>query len=306
MAINLAAISSELLPGLLAVEGKYKEVPLELESIFTKKKSFMNQEFVSHMRYTGISQQKFDGESVAYDNEPREVYKNNLKPIGAGLGYVFTRNALADNLYKSDFGVANMGLANGMRAFWNQQSAFLFNNCTVLDPTVGGDGQPLASTAHPIGGGAGGTFATTTSTPQSLTEGALLSALKTIPTTYVDEAGLYIDVEVQKIVIPWNLKDVALRLTQSILRPGSAENDPNIIHEILGPVNPMVVSRYLTNQFGWFLTTNVKGWIELDREEFETDMFVDFDTDNLKVKCYERKGYFNTDPRSGYFQFATA
>jgi hypothetical protein len=107
------------------------------------------------------------------------------------------------------------------------------------------------------------------------------------------------------LLFPWNLRDVALRLLGAELRPGTANNDPNIIHDLNGHIRPKVC-RFLTSSYAWWLLTSVKGFIEIEREPFEMDMFVDFDTDNLKVKCYERKGYFWNDPRAAYGQMATS
>ena len=224
-------------------------------------------------------------------------------PVGAGLGYTITRNALADCLYKDTFVPTNLGLQNSMRSFWNTQAAYVFNTASTYNSAIGGDGLALLSTAHPIDTG---TFANTSSTPQSLNEASLIAAIKAVPTNFVDQAGLYIDVTTEKLLIHWQLRDVALRLLESELRPGTANNDPNVIQKLHGGVTDLVTSRFLTNQYAWFLTTSVPGLIEIEREEFEMDIFVDFDTDNLKVKCYERKGYFYNDPRAVYGQLATA
>lgn len=302
MAINLAAIYNELFPGLAGITGKYKELPLELDDIFTKRQSYMNQEFTVQNRFTGIAQLKEDGQGVAYDNSPGERFKYNMKPIGAGLGYVLTRNVLADCLYKDEFPVQNLYLQNSMRYFWNLQAAYLFNTATTYDANTGGSGQPMLSVSHPVDGS---TFANTSSTPQSLSEGSLIAAIKAIPTTFVDQANMLIDVLPERLLVPWNIRDVALRITGAELRPGTAQNDPNIIHDLNGHIG-VKTCRFLSSQYAWFLLTSVKGAICFEREPFEMDMFVDFDTDNLKVKCYERKGYFWNDPRFVYGQAATA
>lgn len=304
MSINLASIFQELQPGLMAVTGKYKEVPMEFDRIFVKKSSKLNLERTVQTRFLGIGQLKQDGGSTLYDNNAGDRFVYSLQPIGAGLGYTITRNALADCLYKDTFTPTNLGLQNSMRAFWNTQAAYIFNTATTYQAATGGTGQPLLSTAHPVDTG---TFANTSSTPQSLNEASLIAAIKAVPQTFVDQAGLFIDVQTEKLLIPWNLRDVALRLLKSELRPGTANNDPNVINEIHGGgIKELVTSRYLTSNYAWWLTTNVPGLLEIERESFEMDMFVDFDTDNLKVKCYERKGYFFNDPRSVYGQMATA
>ena len=52
---------------------------------------------------------------------------------------------------------------------------------------------------------------------------------------------------------------------------------------------------YLTSQSAWFLLTNIDGLSYMERVKFESDMQVDFVTDNLLVKGYERYsfGYYN-------------
>jgi|WetSurMetagenome_2_1015567.scaffolds.fasta_scaffold52419_2 hypothetical protein len=303
MSINLASIANQLQPGLMAVTGKYKEVPLEFSSIFVKKTSILNMERSSQARFLGIGQLKADGGATQFDNMAGDRYTYNMQPINAGLGYVMTRNTLADGLYKDVFTPSNLGLQNSMRNFWNTQAAYLFNAASTYNPLIGGDGVALLSTSHPVDTG---TWANTSSTPQSLSESSLLAAIKAIPKTFVDQAGLFIDVMAKDLLVPWALRDVALRLTETELRPGTANNDLNIIPILHGGKPRLVTSRFLTSDYAWFLTTSVNGFIHLEREPFETDMFVDFDTDNLKVKCFERAGFFYNDPRAVYGMMATA
>jgi hypothetical protein len=303
MSINLASIFNQLTPGLMAVTGKYKEVPNEFASIFVKKQSILNMERTSQARFLGIGQMKADGAATAFENLAGDRYTYNMQPINAGLGYVMTRNTLSDGLYKDVFRPNNLGLQNSMRNFWNVQAAYLFNAATTYNPLIGGDGVALLSASHPYDGG---TWANTSSTPQSLSEASLTAAIKAIPSTFVDQAGLFIDVMSEDLLIPWNLRDVALRLIKTELRPGTANNDINVIPVLHGGIKNIVTSRFLTSPYAWFLTTSVKGFIHLEREPFETDMFVDFDTDSLKVKCFERAGYFNNDPRAVYGMMATA
>jgi len=303
MSINLASIAKQLTPGLMAVTGKYKEVPLEFDAVFTKKTSTLNMERSLQARYLGMAALKADGGATVFDNNAGDRYTYNMQPINAGLGYVITRNALADGLYKDAFTPTNLGLQNSMRAFWNTQAAYIFNAASTYNTATGGDGKALLATDHPYDGG---TWANTSSTPQSLNEVSLLAAIKAIPKTFVDQAGIFIDVNHENLVIPINLLDVAKRLLDTELRPGTANNDVNVIHTTHGKVQRLVASRYLTSDYAWFLTTSVKGLIHLEREPFESDMFVDFDTDNLKVKCFERAGFFYNDPRCMYGQMATA
>jgi len=56
-----------------------------------------------------------------------------------------------------------------------------------------------------------------------------------------------------------------------------------------------MVNDFLTSATAWFLLTNIDGLSYMERVKFETDMQVDFVTDNLLVKGYERYsfGYYN-------------
>jgi hypothetical protein len=91
------------------------------------------------------------------------------------------------------------------------------------------------------------------------------------------------------------------------LRPGTADNDVNAILTTAGGLpEGYMTNDFLTSNFAWFLLTNIAGLAYMERVKFETDMQVDFVTDNLLVKGYERYsfGYFNW--RAIYGSFPTS
>jgi hypothetical protein len=103
------------------------------------------------------------------------------------------------------------------------------------------------------------------------------------------------------------LEPVAIRLTKTELRPGTADNDVNAILSTAGGIpEGYIVNDYLTSNFAWFCLTNVKGLIYLQRIPFEMDMFVDFYTDNLLVKAYERFSFSYYDWRSVWGSFPSS
>jgi hypothetical protein len=67
-----------------------------------------------------------------------------------------------------------------------------------------------------------------------------------------------------------------------------------------------MVNDFLTSQFAWFLLTNIDGLSYMERVKFETDMQVDFVTDNLLVKGYERYSFSYYNWRSVYGNFPTS
>jgi hypothetical protein len=178
------------------------------------------------------------------------------------------------------------------------------NTATTYNAAVGGDGVALCSTAHPIDGG---TVANTPTTQVDLNEATLLNAMIAIRTNFKDQAGLKVFARGRKLIIPPQLEPVAIRLLKTELRPGTADNDVNALMTTAGGLpEGYMVNDFLTSPYAWFLLTNIDGLAYMERVKFETDMQVDFVTDNLLVKGYERYsfGYYNW--RSIYGSFPTS
>ena len=134
------------------------------------------------------------------------------------------------------------------------------------------------------------------STPVDLNEATLLNAMIAIRTNFKDQAGLKIFARGRKLIIAPQNEPVAVRLTKTELRPGTADNDVNAIFSTAGGLSEgYMVNDFLTSAYPWFLLTNIDGLSYMERKPFETDMQVDFVTDNLLVKGYERYsfGYYN-------------
>ena len=90
-------------------------------------------------------------------------------------------------------------------------------------------------------------------------------------------------------------------------RPGTADNDVNAIMQTAGGLpEGFLVMDFLTSAFPWFLLTNIDGLSYMSRIGFETDMQVDFITDNLLVKGYERYSFAYYNWRSIWGTYPTA
>lgn len=304
MSVNLAAIRDLLLPGLRGVDGKYAQIPARWPSVFTKGKSNMALERTVSMRYLGLAKLKTEGGQTSFDNGAGERFVYNQEHNEIALGYAITRKAIDDNLYKSQFNPSNLGL---IQSFAQTKEIFgwnVLNTANTYNSAIGGDGVALCSTAHPIDGN---TVANTPSVQVDLNEASLLNAMTTIPTTYLDNAGLKVFARARKLVVPNALEPVAIRLTKTELRPGTADNDVNAILSTSGGLaDGYVCSEFLTSNFAWFLLTNIEGLLYLERIAYESDMQVDFTTDNLLVKGYERYSFGYKDWRAIYGAFPTS
>jgi len=304
MAVNLSQIKDLLLPGLRGVEGKYEQIPSQYDKIFTKHDSKMALERTAEMRYLGLAQLKTEGGQTSFDSGAGERFVYNQEHTEIALGYAITRKAIDDNLYKTQFTPSNLGLVESFQQTKEIYGANLLNTAQTYNAAVGGDGVALCSTAHPIDGGS---VANTPTTQVDLNEATLLNAMIAIRTNFRDQAGLKVFARGRKLIIPPALEPVAIRLLKTELRPGTADNDVNAIMTTAGGLpEGYLVNDFLTSSYAWFLLTNIDGLAYMERVKFETDMQVDFVTDNLLVKGYERYsfGYYNW--RAIYGSFPTS
>jgi hypothetical protein len=293
MAVNLSAIKDLLLPGLRGIEGKYEQIPSQYDKIFTKHESRMALERTAEMRYLGLAQLKTEGGQTAFDNGAGERYVYNQEHTEIALGYAITRKAIDDNLYKTQFQPSNLGLIESFNQTKEIYGANVINTSTTYNASVGGDGKALIATDHPIDGG---TVANRPATDVELNEATLLAGMIAVRTAFKDQTGLKVFARARKLLVPPQLEPVAIRLTKTELRPGPADNDVNAIISTSGGLpEGYMTNDFLTSATAWFLLTNIDGLSYMERVKFETDMQVDFVTDNLLVKGYERYsfGYYN-------------
>lgn len=306
MPVSLTSIRDLLKPGLYAVEGKYDMIPSQWSQVFTTRKSTLAVERKVQNRFLGLAALKSEGGQTTFDNNAGERFVYNAESFEVGLGYAITRKAIDDNLYKSEFNPTNLQLLDSFNQFKEIQSANIFNNGTTYDSTIGGDGKALFATDHPVDGS---TVANRFSTDLDLNESSLLQMMINIRSTFVNEAGLKIYARAEKLVVPVNLEPVAIRLTKTELRPGTANNDVNAILSTGGGLRDgYMVWDYLTSNYAWFCLTNYAkdALLMMKRIPFETDMQVDFTTDNLLVKGYERYTPTYNDWRCAYGSFPSS
>jgi len=304
MPVALSQIRDLLLPGLWGISGKYSMIERQWPKVFRQTDSVMALERRAAMRYLGFAQLKQEGGPTAFDNSAGQRFVYNAEHLEIGLGYAITRKAIDDNLYKSEFGPSNDGLMESFKETEELYAANVFNTGTTFNAAIGGDGQALFSTAHPIDTG---TIANQPSPDVDFNETTLLNALIQIRATWRDNAGLKIHARGRKVIVPPQLEPVALRLMRSELRPGTSTND---INAILGMNESLqegfMVWDYLTSAFAWFVLTNHDGLIWFNRKPFEMDMSVEFTTDNLLVKGYQRYVPTYYDFRSVWGTFPTS
>ena len=304
MPIALANIRSELLPGLFDVRGSYDMIPRQWDKVFTTRKSNLAVERSTQMAFTALPFLKDEGAATQFDNNAGERFTWAFVHLEVALGYAITRKAIDDNIYKAQFNPTNLKLQEAFAQFKEIQGANVLNLGTTYQSSIIGDGVALFSTAHPFDGG---TWANTSTVPKSLNESTLLADMTNVRVQFVNERGLRILSRARRLIVPPNLEPIAIRLTKTELRPGTADNDVNAILTLSGGLpEGFVVLDFLTSNFAWFLTTNIEGLIHMLRVPYESDMWVDNVTDNLLVKAYERYSFGYNDPRAAWGEFPTS
>jgi len=300
MAISRAQLLKELLPGLNALFGlEYARYGEEHKEIYETEKS--ERSFEEETKLSGFSAApvKAEGTALAYDNA-QEAFTARYSHETIALGFSITEEAIEDNLYDSLSARYTKGLARAM-AYTKQVKAAAVLNNGFNATIVGGDGQPLFSTAHPLI--SGGTNANTPTTPADLNETSLENAVIQIA-AWTDERGLLIAARPKKLIVPPALMFVATRLLETELRVGTNNNDINAIKNNGSIPEGYTVNHFLTAPNAWFLTTDVpNGMKHFERVALQNSMDGDFDTGNVRYKSRERYSFGYSDPLGMYASY---
>jgi hypothetical protein len=204
-----------------------------------------------------------------------------------GLSFTITKEAIQDNLYKSQFPQQAVALRNSLRVTKNILGANILNNAfNPAAPT--GDGQPVCSTAHPIDGG---TFSNTQAVPAAFGEGSLEDAIIAIQ-QFPMQSGILAQTLPRKLSLPPALQFTASRLLNSTFRVNTANNDINALYHNDYIPEGYRINQYLTSPTAWFIITDAPdGLKHYQRSPVETDTYVDFPTNNVMAQATERYSF---------------
>lgn len=293
MAISRAQLLKELLPGLNALFGleyaRYGEEHKEIFETETSERSFEEETKLSGFSAAPV---KGEGSAIAYDNA-QEVFTARYNHETIALGFSLTEEAIEDNLYDALSARYTKALARAMAYTKQVKAASVINN-GFSSSFLGGDGQALFSTAHPLV--SGGTNSNTQTTATDLNETALESAVIQIA-GWTDERGLLIAAKPKKLFVPPGLMFVATRLLETELRVSTSDNDINALKNNGTIPEGYAVNHFITDANSWYLTTDVpNGLKHFVRTPMANSMDGDFDTGNVRYKSRERYSFGWSDP----------
>lgn len=295
MTINTAQIQNLLRPGLAAVFGSDPMYPPQWPEIFEEFQSDKQIELDVELRMMGLGAIRAEGAPTQFqDMGQRYVTQYVNRYIAAG--FIITRAAIKDNLYKAEFPKQAQSLKNSLDQTTEVLGASVLNN-GFSAAFLGGDGVALFSTSHPIDGG---TVANTFSTQADLNETSLEAALTGI-NQFQDVAGLRVMVQARKMIVGPTLQWTANRILNSQFRVGTAMNDISATYNVNAVPDGYKVNQFLTDTNAWFILTNAQqGFKFYNREPYETSVFTDFTSDNMMAKAIKRFSFGWSNFRAGW------
>ena len=242
----------------------------------------------------GSAPVKQEGAGVVFD-QAQETFTARYTHDTIALAFSITEEAIEDNLYDRLAARYTRALARSMSNTKQVKAAAVLNNGQITT-AIGGDGVSLVNAAHPLA--TGGTFSNVLAVAADLNETSLEQSLIDIA-GFVDERGLKVALNGQKMIIPKELQFTAERLMKSPQRVGTADNDINAMVNMGMIPEGYRVNNFLSDTDSFFILTDTpNGFKHFVRSPIKTAMEGDFDTGNVRFKARERYSFGWSDPRA--------
>lgn len=294
-ATNTGNIAKLLWPGLNAIWGSYKDHPGEYTELFdtvSSDKAYEEDQLVPGL---GLAPIKTEGGATSYDTLSQGI-TSRYTHVAYSLGFMITREAMADNQYKSKALKAMKMLARSFKQTKETVAANVYNRAHTSGYTFG-DGSLLCVTNHSTLAGSQSNRLTTAA---DFSEAAV-EDLCVIINNAVDERGLKIALMPRKLLIPTALQFEAARVLKSVGQNDTANNAINAIRSLGIFPDGASINHYFDDTDAFFIRTDAPdGMKHFEREAPEFAQDNDFDTSNLKYKGYERYSMGVTDFRGVY------
>ena len=298
--ISTGSVSRLLQEGVQAVFGNaLKEHEKRWPMMFEEYKS--EKAFEVDVQLEGFNRAfaKTEGDDISFDSR-RQGFTPKYPHVTFAKGYVVTQEALEDELYHQlDEGAR--ALARIMSITKEIEGAAIYNN--GFDPAftmIDGDGQPLFSTAHPLGP-SGGTFSNTLAIQADLSEASLEDLLSLIQTV-VDARGLPAALQAKRLIVAAGQSSFnAQRILGSVLQNDTGNNATNAVRDMNSVRDGWMWNPFLTDPDAWFLTTDApQGLKYFTRRPVTFGQDNAFTSGNARFKADERYSFGWTDPRGAF------
>lgn len=284
-----------LWPGVKAWWGRsYNEHAEKYTDLFDMDTSSQNYEEMVEVTGFGLAPEKKQGTSTSYDSESQGVVNRGVN-VAYSLGYIVTKEENDDNLYETVSKRRVQAVAFSMRQTKEIVAANFYNRAFSGSYTFG-DGKALLANDHPV---VAGTQSNTLAVAADFSE----SALEDLTIQMMDaknSRGLNINPTPTTLIGPTKYAYEFKRVLGSELQNDTANNAINAM-KAMGTIPKWSINPYLTDVDAWFVRSNVPSGLKcFMRTAIEFGQDVDFDTDNLKAKAYERYMFMFGDWRTLY------
>ena len=230
-----------LWPGVASWFGsKYAEHEAQYPKLFETRSSTKNYEELVQQTGFGLAPVKPEGSSTMYDSHSQGYTARGVN-VAYSLGYIVTREELADNLYEEVSMRRAGALAFSMAQTRENVGANIYNRAFTA-AYAGGDGKELLATDHPtVSGDQSNELATAADLSEASLEDLCIQIMDA-----TDFKGLKVSIRPKRLIIPTALTYDAQRILKSQLRSGTADNDVNALR-LMGSIPEIVVNNYLTD-----------------------------------------------------------
>ena len=247
-----------------------------------------------HVQFTGKANfgtfvETDEGSGVTYD-AALQGFDKTMTPLQYALGYKISKIAMDDDR-RGIFTDQASDLGWGWTEGRNILTADHFNN-GFNSSFTGPDGVELFSTAHVHEDGS--TFRNELATSADFSATSLATAMIDFR-NFRDGRGKRLNLTPESIMIPPDGWHAVAELVQSPDRPDTASRATNVFRGFFGGgVFNIILNDYLTDTDAWFLIGPKEdhGLVFLEREAFNVQTDVDFDTRTMKVAGW---GRFDSD-----------
>ena len=280
MAAIRANFADELDPAVRTIFfDRYEQEPQVMPKIFNVKTT--DREIEIDSATTGFGKLIQTSELGALDYEdPIKMYRTQYTPLKYTKGFKVSQELYEDDQHNV---ISQMpkALAKSVAYTTEYWGASVLNNGFSTSYTSYGDAKPLFSTSHARADG-GTAQSNASSTGVTLGE-TNLETLRLQLEKHLNDKGEIVNFKADTLIVPVDLRKTAQILTESTMRPGTANNDVNVYDGAF----KVIAWRYLTSTTAWFMadsSNHLLNWFWRIRPEFKNDFNFDADAALYKVR----------------------
>lgn len=211
---------------------RYDAEPQVMPSVFNVLTTDKNQEIDSATSAFGKLLQTSELGALNYE-DPNKMYKTTYTPLKYTLGFKVSQELLEDDQHNV---IAQMPRALAKSVVYTTEywGASVLNNAFSTSYTSYGDGKPLCSTLHSRADG--GTAQSNASSTGIVLSETNLETGRLAGEKALNDKGEIVNFKMDTLVLPVDLRKTAQILTESSMRPGTANNDVNVYEGVFNVI----------------------------------------------------------------------